>query len=263
MKSFKFILAVLILFLTFNIALEAQTLRGMGFNGATGLYTLPTGRIGWSPNRDFGLDFGYHMMSRDRNIFHIPKVSLSLLGWLEISGAFDIKPYLENSNDFLLGGKIAIDQFINSSTALAIGGNIQFINISDDNSYRVGQIYIAATYAGNFFNLPAETTLVLGYTIYENSSTDIDFGMGFDIVFLPTQLNGMVRWVTDFSNHSYSYPSSGIYVSRGIFNTGLRIDLSRIPVFRDFKFLIDLVVTDALDASRALSFGFVFGIPVM
>jgi len=262
MKSFRFILAIIIFFLTFNIALEAQTLRGMGFNGSTGLYTLPTGRIGWPPTQDFGLDFGYHMMSRGGNIFHIPKVSLSLFKWLEISGAFDIKPYLDNNNDFLLGGKIAIDQFLNSSTALAIGGNFQFINISNDNSYRAGQVYIAATYAGNFFNLPAETTLVLGHTFHENSSTDIDFGMGFDIVFLPTQLNGMVRWITDFSNHSYSFSSSG-FAHRGIVNTGLRVDLSRIPVFRDFKFLIDLVVTDALDTNRALSFGFVFGLPVL
>jgi hypothetical protein len=242
--------------------LNAQSLKGMSLNGATGLFSIPTARIGWE-NSDFGLDLGYHTISENK-ASHIPAVSISLLKWVEISGAFDIQPG-DNQSDIILGAKI---QFPIQNTALAIGGNFQLINFEQHNDEGqidiAGQIYIAVTYSGNFFTWPAQTTFVLGSTFMKNyPENNIDFGMGFDMILLPSVLNNLVHWITDFANFSYSVdPFGADHSFRGVLNTGIRIDLSAIPALSRFKFVVDIILTDAFDSNRAYSVGLVFGIPV-
>ena len=259
----KILFFVLLLNLMVVPGLEAQSLgSGMSFGGSAGLFNLPGGRIGWPRNNQFGFDIGYHMLSRSGRITHIPKIALSLFSWVEITGALDIRPNTNSNADTLLGAKLQLDRLLNMGTSIAVGGNMQFINnfASRLSAY---QLYVTSTYSGTFFTMPAETTLFLGKTfVPNNSNSDIDFGMGFDLFLFPGTFNGLVRWVTDFSNFSYSY---GAYntASRGIVNTGIRIDLSRIPVFNNFKFIVDVIITDALDSTRAFSLGFVFGLPVM
>ena len=259
----KILFFVMLLSLISTTALEAQSLgSGMSFGGSAGLFNLPGGRIGWPTNNQFGFDVGYHMLSRRGSITHIPKIALSLFSWVEITGALDIRPNTNSSADTILGAKLQLDRLLNMGTSIAVGGNLQFIN-NFGSSLGAYQLYVASTYTGTFFNMPAETTLLLGKTfIQNNSNSDIDFGMGFDLYLFPGTFNGLVRWVTDFSNFSYSF---GAYntASRGIVNTGIRIDLSRIPVFNNFKFIVDVIITDALDSTRAFSLGFVFGLPVM
>jgi hypothetical protein len=242
-------------------ALGAQSLKGMSFNGATGLYSIPTGRIGWEKTSDFGLDLGYHAIIREK-ASHIPKLSVSLFKWVEITGAFDIQPG-DHENDLIAGVKI---QFPLTSTAIALGGNFQALNPGNKYSaYKAGQIYVAVTYAGDFFSMPAETTVVMGKTfIQDHVDSSIDFGMGFDLVLFPKVFDKYIHWITDFANFSYSNdPFGADFRSRGVLNTGLRIDLSVIPALNKFKFALDILLADAFDDDRSFSTGLVFGIPVL
>jgi hypothetical protein len=242
--------------------LNAQSIKGMSLNGATGLFSIPTARIGWEAS-NFGIDLGYHAISKNKTD-HIPAVSISLLKWVEFSGAFDIQPG-NNQSDIILGAKI---QFPIQNTILALGGNFQLINFEQRNNENqidmAWQVYIAVTYSGRFFDWPAETTLVLGKTFWKNySDSNIDFGMGFDLILLPSILNNLVHWITDFANFSYSVnPFGADHAFRGVLNTGIRIDLSAIPALSRLKFAVDILMTDAFDSNRAYSVGLVFGVPI-
>lgn len=273
MKFFRVSLFILMAGLAVS-ALNAQSssLKGMSLNGATGLYSIPSGRIGWERISDLGLDLGYHAVI-DEKATHIPKIALSLFKWVEVSAAFDIQPegynlYSLNSpdkrTDFIGGLKVQLPV---SKTAIALGGNIQAHNLGSDELWRrnAGQVYVAVTYAGEFFSWPAETTVVFGKTFIEDDkSSDIDFGMGFDLILLPKVFQNYVHWITDFANFSYSYEAIGAdYRSRGVLNTGIRIDLASIPALNKFKFTVDMTLTDALDKNRSFALGAVFGIPVL
>ena len=267
MRNVRF-LCVLFLLAALGInGLGAQSLRSMSLNGSTGLYSIPSGRIGWERTRDVGLDFGYNAIINEK-VDHIPKASLSLFKWVELSVAFDIQPdgYIprDKGTDFLGGLKVQLPL---TKTAIALGGNFQALNMGETGYYRynAGQIYAAVTYAGQFFSMPAETTVVLGKTFREHTSDwDIDFGMGFDLLLFPNIFDRFVHWVTDCSNFSYSVePFSADAWYRGVVNTGLRIDLSAIPSLSKFKFTIDALVTDAFDHNRAFSIGVTFGVPIV
>jgi hypothetical protein len=262
----------------------AQSLKGMGLNGATGLYTVPSGRIGWERSSDLGFDFGYHTIIGKESRFgdkgyglnHLLKVNASLFKWVELTGAFDIQPsYSEpntENNDLLIGFKV---QLPTSATAVAIGGNFQALNLGNEAyDYSAFQIYAAFTYAGTFFKMPAETTVAIGKTFgigdhydvfnYGGSKADIDFGMGFDLILFPKVFKNFVHWIIDFSNFSYSSNAWGSIASyRGTLNTGLRIDLASIPALNKYKFVIDVLLADAFDDERAFSLGLVFGLPVL
>ena len=267
MKSIRIMAIVFFIFVLCMGGLEAQTtLKGMSLNGSTGLYSIPTGRIGWERTSDLALDLGYHALIGDGHVSHIPKVALSLFKWVELSAAFDIQPekYQDDNNDFVGGIKI---QFPLTKTALALGGNFQTLNMGNSapERYNAGQVYLAVSYSGMFFEMPAETTVVLGKTfIKDHLDSDIDFGMGFDLVLLPKVLEHYVHWIVDFANFSYSVdPWNAEAWYRGVLNTGIRIDLTVIPVFKKFKFVLDVLVTDVLDHNRGFSAGAVFGIPVL
>ena len=243
-----------------------SSLKGMSANGSTGLYSIPSGKIAWERSSNLALDLGYHAVIHDRNAAHIPKAALSLFKWVELNMALDIQPENdgERGTDFITGAKV---QFPLKKTALALGGNFQFLNFGKTENYRykAGQVYTAVTYTGEFFSMPAETTVVFGKTFVENySDSNIDFGMGFDLVLLPKYLDRVLHWITDFSNFSYTVDSfSADSWYRGVLNTGLRIDLSIIPVFSKFKFSVDILLTDAFDKNRAFSMGAVFGMPFL
>jgi len=248
---------------------SGNSLKGMSLNGSTGLYSIPSGRIGWESSSNLGLDLGYHAIIRDGAATQIPKFSMSIFKLVEVSGAFDIQPdgYKDIPNkgtDFLGGLKV---QLPFKSSAIALGGNFQALNMENTVPYRynAGQIYAAFTYAGHFFNMPAETTVVVGKTFQEHQSDwNIDYGMGFDLLLFPKVFNNFVHWVTDFSNFSYSVEAFGADAwYRGVLNTGLRLDLSAIPGLGKFKFVIDILVTDAFDYNRAFSVGAVFGMPIL
>ncbi|MDR1058163.1 MAG: hypothetical protein LBL43_01320 [Treponema sp.] len=254
---------------------QVPSLKGMSINGTTGLWTIPSARIPWERSSNLGLDLGVHTVIRS-GVSVIPKFALSLFKWVELTGAFDIQPGTRQS-DMILGAKVQIPL---QKVALAFGGNYQLHNIGSNYSsstsdfryhqktnatHNSGQFYGAITYAGHFFNMPAETTVVVGKTFIEhNIDSSIDYGMGFDLVIFPKQLNNLIHWITEYSNFSYSTePFRANSWDRGVFNTGFRIDLSRIKGLGKFKFALDVLLVDGFDANRSFSAGLVFGLPIL
>jgi hypothetical protein len=250
--------------------LGAQNRHGMGLNGTTGLYSLPSGYIGRN-DVDLGVDLGmtYNFVNRDP----IVKAGFSLFKRVELTAAFDFQPKLKyppedkknhrlNNTDVITGLKI---QLPTGKTALALGGNLQIINRYSDSSDAelAGQIYMAVSYPAEFFGMPAETSLALGYTFREDPNSNIDFGMGFDLTLLPKVFREYMHWLVDYSNFSYSVdPLGNNPWYRGALNTGLRIDLAAIPALNKYKFFVDVIATDILDdGNRSFLAGAVFGMP--
>ncbi|MCL2759887.1 MAG: hypothetical protein FWD22_06705 [Treponema sp.] len=275
MKKTIIFICFLLIALIFIPSVFAQTdtgFRGQSINGATGLFSIPSGRIGWDGPGNFAVDFGYRaVINNDAGAAHIPAITMSLVKWIELSAAFDFQPNLYNNqenNDLLLGMKIKLPTSAN--TSVAIGGNIQLLNIDNENhNYNAYQPYIAITYAGNFFTMPAETTIVFGKTLYSgrDNNSNVDFGMGFDLILFPDVFKNAVHWIIDFSNYGYSdnaWPNNSLYhtsaVWRGILNTGFRVDLSSIPALKKYKFLLDFIFNDLFDdGSRSFTIGATFG----
>jgi len=278
-KSIIFLYAFLItiIFIPYGWTQSGSGYRGQSLNGATGLYSIPSGRIGWESG-GFGFDAGYRaIVNNDRGISQIPAVTISLLNWIEISTAIDIQPVItiggsdQENNDLMFGVKFRLPTGAN--TSVAFGGNMQMINIANKENYNyfAYQPYMAITYTGTFFNMTAETTVVFGKTFYTfgpDNNSDIDFGMGFDIILFPDVFGNAVHWIIDFANFSYSDNAwtnnlthgTGSAWHRGILNTGFRIDLSTIPGMNHFKVLLDLIFNDLFDAgSRSFTVGAVFG----
>jgi hypothetical protein len=280
------LLSAALTFIPFAAAQENLPLRGQSMNGSTGLFSIPSGHVGWEKTANMGLDFGYRAVINNDRTAHIPAITASLFKWLEVSTAFDFQPTIEiadkeqKNDDLLLGIKVKLPTTINNSKnpAIALGFNVQVINIDNNNysnNYNAFQAYMAITYAGTFFNMGAETTMVFGKTFYSggpDNNSDIDFGMGFDLILFPDVFRQTVHWITDFANFSYSdnswpnhlLPRTGPAIYRGILNTGFRIDLSVIPPLNKSKFTIDLVFNDLFDAgNRSFTIGAVFGFPAL
>jgi hypothetical protein len=258
---------------------DAAGFRGQSMNGATGLFSIPSGRVGWDKSKNVGLDFGYRaIINNDMGNAHIPAVTMTLFRTVEISAAFDIQPELsrqdnKENNDLLLGLKFKLPTA--PATPIAIGFNFHPINIGNEqHSYFAYQPYIAITYRGTFFAMPAETSIVFGKTFYSggpDNNSNIDFGMGFDIILFPDVFKNAVHWIIDFANFGYSdhaWPnnwggSQTAAVWRGILNTGFRIDISSIPALNNFKFLVDFIFNDLFDAGyRSFTVGAVFGLEI-
>jgi|YNPMSStandDraft_1061717.scaffolds.fasta_scaffold04688_2 hypothetical protein len=258
MKTKKILIAVLLVIGLALTALSAQSLKGMSFNGATGLIAIPTGQIGWERTANIGFDVGYHAIIDDETA-HLPKASVSLFKLAEISFVYDTQ-FGNDNEDIVLGGKL---QLPTTGTFVAIGVNFQMLKQGGNND-NVTQIYLAATYPGNFFGMPSMTTVVVGKSFGDPiPKSDIDFGMGFDLLLFPKIFQNYIHWVTDFANFSYSAQAVGANAAqRGTFNTGIRIDLGSIPAFRKYKFVIDAILTDAMDDNRAFALGVAFGAPL-
>ncbi|MDX9800099.1 MAG: hypothetical protein RBT69_02040 [Spirochaetia bacterium] len=256
----KSILFIFLIVMTASVPLVAQSVKGMTFNGATGLITIPSARIGWEKSSDFGVDLGYHAIMDDPDTTHISKVSLSMFNIVEAAAAYDSQADSDNS-DMLFNAKVQLP--LKSSSAVAIGMNYQSLKQYDQDETAT-QIYISTTYPGVFFKMPAETTVVVGKTFGDIAADEnIDFGMGFDLLLFPDTFKNIIHWINDFSNFSYSLQAIGADAGyRGAFNTGIRIDMASIPSLSKFKFVIDAIVTDALDENRAFALGGTFGMPI-
>ena len=256
----KRILITVILIALCTLGVSAQSLKGMSLNGSTGLISIPSARIGWEKSADVGIDVGYHAIMDDPDNTSIPKASVSLFKITEIAFAYDTQQDSDNS-DMLINAKVKLP--IKSSSAVAIGMNYQALKIAAQEE-SVNQVYLATTYPGDFFKMPAETTVTIGKTFGDIAPDDnIDFGMGFDLLLFPSTFKGLIHWINDFANFSYSFNAMGSNAGyRGSFNTGIRVDLSTIPALAEYKCVIDAFITDTLDENRAFAIGGSFGLPV-
>jgi hypothetical protein len=233
----------------------------MTLGGATGLVSVPNARLGWEETADIGVDIGYHAILHDGEAAHLPKATVSLFKMVEAGFTFDTQSEATDDEDMLIHAKFQLP--IDRASAIAVGAVHQSLQTLGDKE-SVTQIYVASTYPGDFFNMPAETTFVVGMTFGDLASNDdIDFGMGFDLMLFPDTFKGYVHWINDFANFSYSYTPSGANAGyRGVFNTGARIDLAAHPKLSKFKATIDAIVADALDDDRSFVLGAAFGMGV-
>jgi len=255
-----FLLAVIL-----PLAAQKDHLDAMSLNGATGIYVVPTARVGFSED-SMGFNVGYHTnvfkpFNYDLNLNHLLQFNISFFRMLEFSGTFDIQPDFpkDNGNDIITGVKF---QLPFGSVPIAFGGNVQYRDLGKDNrKHWAFQIYGAVTYQAEIFGWPADTTLVVGHTFYEEEGDgNIDFGMGFDLIVLPKYLGRFLHFLIDFANFSYSADPWGASAwNRGVFNTGFRVDLGQIPVFKKFTFAIDVFLADAFDSSNSTGSGRSFG----
>ena len=240
-------LALIVAFAGFSQSTRSGAANGMTLNGSTGLIVVPDARVGWE-NTQIGLDLVYGFVwSGTQQFDHIPRFALSLFRRLELSGALQIGD--DSLENFILGTKFQL--FKDSGAAMALGGDIEFSNEDrfgpDSNS---AKIYLAVTYGGNFFSMPAVTTATIGWQLLEagDFSSQFVYGMGFSMNLFPKVFRDYVYWITDFSNFSYSVLGANVYANlRGAFNTGIRIH----PVKSGkFNLVIDVVGTDLLDNNQ-------------
>jgi hypothetical protein len=261
----KCVLFLLCILAVAGLEAQRKPLNAMSLNGVTGLYVVPTARLGWD-DAGVGFNGGYHMNFVGSKLEDIFQANISFSKWVEISSSYVGQPG-DNDDDLLMGLKVRLPV---TKTAVALGGNIHYGGLGGSGDHFAGQIYGTVTYEAEFFGMPADTTLMVGKSFFEGTDIDssIDFGMGFDLIILPQYLQNFVHWIVDFSNFSYNqgqdaalwgglFSQAGI---RGMVNTGLRIDLGQIPAFSKFNFVIDAYLTDAFDAdSRHFGIGGMFG----
>jgi hypothetical protein len=247
----------LCLFIITPSKIYAESFSASGFGGSTGLISTPTAKVGW--NTDLAIDFSYHYIDDDERESFIPGISFTLFKRVELGITFDLQD--ERGDDIILHGKFNF--YHAGSSALAIGGNyqnIKYMEAGDSETY--SQLYLAATYSGNFLSMPALTTIVFGKTWGDYvPDENMDFSMGFDLILLPELFKGYIHWINDFANYSYSIQPTGTNsYERGCFNTGIRIVLLKDS---RFKMNVDVILTDFFDESgRSLALGASFGIPI-
>ena len=267
----KIIAVAIVLVLAAALSFGQETIKGMSMNGSTGLIATPTAQIGWERSADIGVDAGLHLVFDEGTTF-IPKVAISLFKKFELAVAYDSigADYYEapktDPYGVLVNGKFQL--FNDPSSAVAIGGNFQYFDDLWGETWTGGQVYVAATYSGQFFKWPAATTMVIGKSFSSKHNNvsgagrwnlltnkgrlvengDIDFSMGFELTLLPEVFKNYVQWINDFANYSYSLVPAGSFSQyRGAFNTGVRIDPLKGT---DFKFVIDAIVADVFDHSE-------------
>ncbi len=248
----------------------AEAFASPSLNGSTGLIATPTAKTGWKDAK-FGLDLGLGWIDGNEDAngsdddSTIGTFTVQLFNIWEIGGMYDMQN--ERGDDFMINTKVRLDS---GNSTVAIGGNYQVIDPwedAEDDEFNTYQIYIAATYSGNFFAMPAETTVLVGKTFWDRDGDDdtddidddenIDFSMGFDLDMFHSVLKGYVHWINDFANYSYSSHPTGMGNWRGVFNTGMRIAVLRD---RKYKLNIDALVVDALDENREFGLKAAFGL---
>jgi hypothetical protein len=256
MKKIALVLILLAGLATANVFAQstmAGAVNGMTLNGSTGLVIVPDARIAWGDAK-FGLDVGYGIAwDGGDNFDSLPRAAISLFRLFEVTAMLQIDSadVTEQLKNFVLGTKFKLLE--DRNTALAIGGDIEFVN-QDRYTGNSGKVYLAATYGGNFFGMPAVTTATIGWQLWEvgSFSSQFVYGMGFSMSLFPSAFKNIVYWVTDFANFSYSVQGARVNAgSRGAFNTGIRID----PIKSGrFNLVIDVIGIDLLDdGSRGIA----------
>ncbi len=274
MKKFKSLTMLLccLIFASSQLYAASGSANGQTIGGATGLINVPNANIGWDKT-NLGLDLGYHFNNNDNGSSHTPKIALSLFGKGEIGFAADIQDWDgpvgdDDETDYLFHGKF---RFYNTnSLSIAAGASFMAINSGSNrgDEASIFRIYAAATYPGYLFTLPSETTITLGKTFGDSDKDcyrgytkagNIDFGIGFDVNFLPKYFKNYAHLLVDFANYSYSVqPMAGDSLNRACVDAGFRITPFKNE--KRFKWNIDAVLTDALDHSRNITVGTSFGL---
>lgn len=230
------------------------------FGGATGAWVVPSAFVNYESGT-VGLDGGYKFLYRDNSaggMSHILYAELGFLKQAEVGFAVDIDH--RTTADFMVNLKWQFSELFSKkgNSAMALGGNFQAVDLLVNNSSYAyyGQLYFVMSYQGNFFSLPARTSLLLGYTFQEHMSDDIDAGIAFELNFFPQVFKNYVYLICDFANFSYlgGGHSTGLNAeNRAVFNTGLRFSLLNGGKYDKYMLGLDIVGTDLLDSSRGVA----------
>lgn len=229
---------------------SAKSAHTQSINGATGLITTPSAYIIQDAN--FALNGGMHTIAQGNNSI-TPKATLGLFKRWEVGGTYDAQG--DNNSDMLFHTKLRFYPWSGGGkSALALGGNIQILSPGDS----AWQIYLVSSRSGKFFNMQAETSIVIGKTFGNKSGdSNIDFSVGFDVNAFPSLLRGYLKWISEIGNFSYSNHPVGAGTGRGIVNTGLRLDI--LKDVKRFSFNIDFLLLDIMDTNRSFALGFSLG----
>jgi hypothetical protein len=261
------------------ILLSSNGLFAMAFSsptigGPTGIITTPNAQIGWDGN-DLAFDGGFHYVKDDAgNVSRTPKINVSILKCLEIGFVDDMQKIKGNNtddDDYIIHAKFRFFPLRTAgNSSLAIGYKRFLLNYDDDAPYKRTnqQVYLVATYQGNFFNMPAESSLVFGKTWGKGPHGEsdpykdmIDFSMSFDLDLFPSVFAGYVHSISEFANYSYSPEAIGANTdSRGAFNTGIRI--AALKSMNRFKLNFDVLWLDVFDSNRCWGAGVIFGVSI-
>lgn len=255
------------LFLVLSLGAFAQAGRMFPtFNGATGAWVVPSAFVNYESGQ-VGLDGGYRFLYSNNSksgMSHILYAELGFLQQAELGFAVDIDH--RTTADFMVNLKWQFSELFASkgNSALALGGNFQAVDLwTNNNSYKYyGQLYFVMSYQGNFFSLPARTSLLLGYTFSENMNDNIDAGIAFELNFFPQVFKNYVYLIMDFANFSYlagGYSTGLNANSRAVFNTGLRFSLLNGGKYDRYMLGLDIVGTDLFDSSRGVACAINFG----
>lgn len=254
----KLVILLLVLCVVTGVLSAQSSVKGISANGTTGLMTTPTARIGWE-RLDFGLDIGYSFLSGGGdNTTHIPRVTLSLFRKAEIAVAYATD--LDKLSGFMLNGKFQF--YKEGGSALAMGLDYSTYDWGSNAYVSLLRPYIVTTYSGRFFNSPAITSMTLGWDLDRGNGLEFDnfnYSMGFEMSLFPQYFKNYIYWMSDFANYDFSAYGGATGVrasSRGIFNTGIRIDPIKDS---QYKFVIDVVGTDLLDSNRGFMMDVTFG----
>lgn len=228
--------------------------------GATGAIATPSARTGWQKT-DFALDAGYHLIYDEGRLSNIPLFNIYFIKMVELGFAYDAQGV--DGDDFIVHAKVSFTK--SEHSFFAIGGNFQGIRERDESRIAPhGQLYFAFTYAGDFFSMPVETSVLCGKTFKpRDQDLAFDFSMSLSLDLFPSVLKHYVCWISDIANYSYSVNPHGVdYQNRGCFNTGLRIAI--LQGLERFKLNLDIVGTDLFDQQdRGMSVGVAFGMRVL
>lgn len=260
MKKAVVILFVALLALVIPATVMAQTrsgtAKGICTNGLTGIIVTPTAMVGWEAS-NIGLDAHYSIFLDPTT--HVPTVTISFLKKAEIAIALEIDQ--EELTNIFFNGKFQVYQA--GGAAIAVGGNLEFVQGDRTPEDFATSVFVIATYSGDFFKMPAVTSLLFGWQLRDPWSdeltTNFNFSMGFEMCLFPQVFKNYLFWITDFSNYSYvNYVASGIQAGhRGSLNTGIRLDILKKG---NMKLQADMFGTDLLDEERGFAAAITFGI---
>jgi len=83
MKKSVVFTGIILCAMVFIPCISAQTgVRGQSINGSTGLFSIPSGHIGWENEGNLAPDIGYRALINGNNgTAHIPALTISLNLW--------------------------------------------------------------------------------------------------------------------------------------------------------------------------------------
>lgn len=244
-----------------STGISAAAFKGPGTGGPSGLIGTPTARTAWEGASGIGLDAGFHYVDTQGSAM-VPKLNLTMFERWEIGGVFSAEDN-ENDDDWGIHTKFRFMPWNGrGNSALALGYFMHNWQEGQNVDGTVHQLYLAATFGGSFFKMPAETTMTFGKSFGDGPQDgDIDFSMGFELNLFPSVFKGYLHWLNDFSNYPAMWSTPlALNERRGMFNTGFRI--AALKNHSRLKLDIDVLMMDALDDSRGFGMGFVFGLRI-